>query len=291
MKPELIIIRYGEIGLKKNITRRNFENTLVKNIKNALKKQNIDFEIKSKRARIYIISNQIDECSKILEKIFGIVSFSTAYKTKADKKSLEKTTLEIIKNKISKNTSFALKVNRTGKHNFTSQDIAVFLGSIIQNKTKAPVNLSKPDIMIFIEIIDDESFLFFEKIPGAGGLPLGTQGNVLVHIDSKEAILASWFLMHRGCIPVYTINEKKLFGLVKKFAESWHCNCYMEKNEIEDIDTYSKQKKCDAFVTGYTIVDFEKIKQLKKQVEIPVLHPLIGLDNVEIEKKLRYIGL
>jgi adenylyl- and sulfurtransferase ThiI len=291
VKPEIIIIRYGEIGLKKNITRRNFENILIKNIKDAFKKENIDFEIERKRARIYIISNQLKECLKVLEKIFGIISFSPAYKTSTDKKSLEKTALKVIDNKISENKSFALKVNRTGNHGFTSQDMAVFLGSVIQNKTKASVNLSKPDIKLFIEIIDKDAFLFFEKIPGAGGLPLDTQGRVLSYIDSKEAILASWFLMRRGCTPVFIISKKTLVDLVEKFVDSWYCNCYIEKDDIKNINLYAKQKKCSAFVTSYTLSEFEKIKQLKKQLEIPVLYPLIGLDIIEIEKKLRYIGL
>ena len=36
MENELIIIRYGEIGLKAKETRKRFENILIKNIKNVL---------------------------------------------------------------------------------------------------------------------------------------------------------------------------------------------------------------------------------------------------------------
>ncbi len=291
VKPEIIIIRYGEIGLKQNITRRFFENTLIKNIKDALQKQKINFEIERKRARIYVISDQIADCSKVLMKIFGITSVSPAYKTKTDKKSLEDIALALTENRISKNTSFALKVNRTGNHEFTSQDIAVFLGASIQNKTKAPVNLSNPDVKLFIEIIDKESFFYFEKIPGVGGLPLGTQGRVLSYIDSKEAILASWYLMRRGCMPIFLVEDPSFSYTIEDFTKNWYCDCYVEKNDDLNFDEYSKQKKCDAIVTGYNTYDFEKIKQLTKQIQMTVLHPLIGLSDKEIDEKIREIEL
>lgn len=291
VKPELIIIRYGEIGLKQNITRRFFENTLIKNIKRALQKQDITFEMERKRARIYVISNQIEDCTKVLRKIFGITSFSPAYKTNSDKKSLEKLALKLIENKILKDTSFALKVNRTGNHDFTSQDIAILLGDVIQKATKAPVNLSKPDVKLYIEIIDKESFFYFSKIGGIGGLPLGTQGRVLSYIDSKEAILASWYLMRRGCKPLFLIENNSLLNTVENFSKNWFCNCYIETEDILDFDEYLIQKKCDAIVTGYKTNDIEKINQLKKQIKVPVLHPLVGLNNEEIAEKLKEIEL
>jgi thiamine biosynthesis protein ThiI len=291
VKPGLVIIRYGEIGLKQNITRRFFENTLIKNIKHALQKKKINFEIEIKRARIYVVSNQIEDCLKVLPKIFGIRSFSPAYKTNSDKKSLEKLALKLIENKISKDTSFALKVNRTGNHDFTSQDVAIQLGSLIQKAKKAPVNLSKPDVRIFIEIIGKEAFFFFEKIPGVGGLPLGTQGIILSYIDSKEAILASWYLMRRGCKPLFLIKNNSLLNTVEIFSKNWFCKCYIEAEDIIDFDEYLKQKNCDAIATGYKTNDIEKINQLKKQIKAPVLHPLVGLNDEEIAEKLKEIEL
>lgn len=291
MKPEILIVRYGEIGLKKKITRRFFENTLIKNIKYALQQENIDFEIEQKRARIYLYLKQINNCSNIFTKIFGITSFSPAYKTISNKESLKKLALKISENKISKNTSFALKVNRLGNHDFSSQDIAVFLGDAIKKKTNAPVNLSNPDITLFVEIMENESFLFFEKIHGPGGLPVGTQGRVLSYINSKEDILASWYIIRRGCTPIFLIKEKVFSNIIEEFNKNWYCNCYIEKNKILDFDKYSKQKKCDAIVTGLNVQDINKIKDLKNQIKTPVLHPLIGLSQEEVNRKLKEIGL
>ncbi len=292
MKEEqIIIIRYGEIGLKQKITRRFFENILIGNIRKTFQKYSISFEIKKKRARIYIKSSQIEECLKILSKIFGISSFSAAYKTKADRNSLDELALKIKKNIITKNTSFALKVNRTGNHDFTSQDIAIHLGAAIQRETKASVDLSKPDIILFVEIIEEEAFLFFEKTRGQGGLPIGTQGKALSLVESKNSLLATWFLMRRGCKPIFLIKDESMISEAEKFANNWLCSFNIEKNNISNLDIYSKQKKCDAIVTGYRFEDIKEIEYLKRNVETPVLHPLIGLNQEEIEKKLSLIEL
>ena len=78
MKHQLIIIRYGEIGLKSKTTRKHFENILIKNIKNAFKKEKIFNVIKTQMGRIYVYTDEINPAVKVLQKIFGITSVSPA---------------------------------------------------------------------------------------------------------------------------------------------------------------------------------------------------------------------
>jgi len=98
---------------------------------------------------------------------------------------MKKITLKVIKDKINKDTSFALKLKREGNHDYTSQDVAIILGDEIVKKTKAKVNLSKPDIKLFIEIRQSNAFFFFEKILGPGGLPFGSQGKYCLLFNQK----------------------------------------------------------------------------------------------------------
>ena len=56
MKPDLIIARYGEVGLKSNKVRRRFENRLINNIK-----ASIDAEVKVYQARIFIFPKDFDD--------------------------------------------------------------------------------------------------------------------------------------------------------------------------------------------------------------------------------------
>ena len=79
--------------------------------------------------------------------------------------------IKISQETLNKEKSFAIRVTRTGNHDFSSQDVAVKIGNAIVKATKATVNLIKPDFELFIEIRNDNSFIFTEKIRGTGGLP------------------------------------------------------------------------------------------------------------------------
>ena len=61
MEYELIIIRYGEIGLKAKQTRRRFENILINNIKNGIETIDSKNTIKKEKGRIYLYTKKINE--------------------------------------------------------------------------------------------------------------------------------------------------------------------------------------------------------------------------------------
>ena len=299
MKHEIIIIRYSEIALKAKYTRRIFENVLINNIKNALKTKNIIYEIKKQRGRIYVYTKNIKTTLKILQKIFGIKTISPAVKTKSEINLIAENALKILKEKIKENESFALRVTREGKHEYTSQDVAIHVGDIIVKNTKAKVNLTKPDHTLYIEIRGENAFLFEEKIPCQGGLPLGTQGEVLTIAEKKESILAAWYLMRRGCNIIFITTNKTIKKTLEKFLKKWFIKpeiTYIENNKKlnEAIKKTISEKQCEAIATGQTINDENLInntKQLKKQFKLPILQPLIAMSNDEIQQKSKEIGL
>jgi len=301
VKYELIIIRYGEISLKREETRRRFESTLVNNIKNALDAKQIPNTVKKERGRIYVYTSKIEESIPILTNVFGIVSVSPAIQTKTDINSISKLSLDISKNLLNETKSFAVRATRTGKHDFTSQDIAVKIGSDVVKATKARVNLTKPDFEIFIEIRNDKTYLFTEKIRGVGGLPLGTQGKVISLIIDKKSLLAAWYLMHRGCKAIF-IKTKKTKEKIEPFFSKWNIKPEIITIKTQDKDLYKNlnqlalEYNCDALVTNYNIdknsLDLlSEIKSLKQHMDIPVLHPLIAMDEKTINKKCKDIGL
>ena len=76
-------------------------------------------------------------------------------------------------------------------------------------KLGCPVDLSNPDLEIFIEVRDNDTYIYHEKIPGPGGLPLGTQGKVVVLLSSGiDSPVAAYLMMKRGCqvIALYCDN-------------------------------------------------------------------------------------
>ena len=200
MNHDLIIARYGEIGIKSPKIRSRFERKLVKNIK-----ATFECEVERNQGRIYIFPKDFEEGIEKLNRVFGVVSYSPATSTNADYESIDETlgqyTRELIsEGLIDENTKFAIKCRRVGTHEFTSQEMAAHCGGVVRNVILAPVDLTNPDLTIFVEIRDDDAYIFHEKIRGPGGLPLGTQGKVVVLLSSGiDSPVAAYLMMKRGC--------------------------------------------------------------------------------------------
>lgn len=200
MNYDLIIARYGEIGLKSPKIRSRFEKKLVKNIK-----ATFDCDVDRNQGRIYIRPQDFSEGIEKLNRVFGVVSYSPAISTKANYEDIDKTldnyTQQLIdENILDENTKFAIKCRRVGTHEFTSQEMAAHCGGVVRNVILAPVDLTNPDLTIFVEIRDNDAYIFHEKIKGPGGLPLGTQGKVIVLLSSGiDSPVAAYLMMKRGC--------------------------------------------------------------------------------------------
>lgn len=200
MNHDLIIARYGEIGLKSPKIRSRFERRLVKNIK-----ATFECDVDRNQGRIYIFPKDFDEGTKKLNRVFGIVSYSPATSTNANYSDIDETLTKYANDLVDEgildeNTKFAIKCRRVGTHDFTSQEMAAHCGGVVRNVVLAPVDLTHPDLTIFVEIRDDNAYIFHEKIKGPGGLPLGTQGKVVVLLSSGiDSPVAAYLMMKRGC--------------------------------------------------------------------------------------------
>jgi len=232
MKHSLIIARYGELGLKSNRVRGRFERKLSSNIK-----ASFNCEIDINQARIFIFPEDFDEALAKLHKIFGIVSFSPAVSTYSNfddiEKTLEKYTDKLIdEGLIGSETPFAVRCRRVGSHDFSSQEAAAFAGAVVVRKLGCPVDLSDPEFEIFLEIRDNETYIFYEKIKGPGGLPLGTQGKLISLISSGiDSPVATYLMMKRGCEIIALHFDNNPFTKHKSEEKFAHI--------VEQLKTYS----------------------------------------------------
>ena len=139
--------------------------------------------------------------------------------------------------------TFAIKCRRVGKHNYSSQQIAGYCGSVVIKKTNAPVNLSNPDFTLYVEIRDDKTYLYHEKIQCLGGLPVGTQGRVLVLVSSGiDSPVAVYSMLKRGC----SVS-------ILHFNNSPYTSGDMDKviSNINQLKKYSAGSKIESFVVNY----------------------------------------
>jgi thiamine biosynthesis protein ThiI len=301
MQWNIILVRYGELSLKSAYVRRYFESILVRNITQALAQEKLQGTITKDRGRIYVKTSHIEQCCGILRKIFGIVSVSPAVETTAHPEDISTVALELMTESLTKQQSFAIRATRTGTHPFTSQDIAVHVGNDIVRNIHASVDLTSPEVELFIEVREKKAFLFTEKIKGVGGLPRGTQGTVLALIDTPGSLLAAWYLMHRGCDMVFVHTNKSSEKSLHLFLKKW----YMTPESImvnpraqdfyHELERIATDHHCDAVVTGHTLehpkVTLTLMSKWKRQSAIPMLTPLIAMNEKEIKVRCRQQGI
>jgi thiamine biosynthesis protein ThiI len=300
VKPELILIRYGELALKGRATRLYYEKVLLQNIRSALKTNEISFSLHREWGRIFLDTNKIQQSIDILRHIFGIYSVSPAIKTKSNIDAITEFATDFATNILNSHRSFALRVNRVGKHFFTSQDVAIKIGDEIVKTTGAKVDLTKPDIELFIEIRDENAYFFLEKYRGPGGMPLGTQGKLLVLVNSQTSLLSAWLVMRRGCNIAIALTNESLAEAIDDFTKKWYVNPKIIPIDYSKDDLYkllaetANKMGCVAIVTDIilnheNLQKIEDLRLMKRQISLPILHPLIAMDKDEIERRLKDI--
>ncbi len=74
-----------------------------------------------------------------------------------------------------------------------------FLDRRVETPIPLAVNLSNPDLTLYIEILKDRALLYTKKIPGPGGLPVGTAGKALCLLSGGfDSVAAAYLMAKRG---------------------------------------------------------------------------------------------
>ena len=213
---DVVIVRYGELALKSPGVRNWYEKILVKNIAAMLDSRGIPYsQIRREWGRIFIESTDA-RAARAAADVFGIVSTSPAV-TAAEPtlESAASVCAALAQDLVREGESFAIRARRSGNHPFSSADIGKTCGdavwSALEKKGKHPgVNLSSPDKEIFVEMRQNLAYVYLETFKGVGGLPLGTQGSMVVLMSGGlDSPVAAWLMMKRGVmiIPVYCNNS------------------------------------------------------------------------------------
>lgn len=293
-----LLVRYGEVGLKRRRARKRFEQTLLKNIGWAVRRRKV--KLFKKENRILLETRCIQETIFDLLKVFGVVSVSPSILIPLEK--LDSAVLEYVSTFIGDANSFALRVRRVGDHTFKSVDIAHRLGAkILAQHPNLRVDLTKPERTINIEIRGENAIIFSEVFRGEGGLPVGTQGCVLVlFVAQPTSLVAAWLMLKRGCdiVPVTTPRERELVEDYLKALEPWvphKLGCETLENIFSPrLVGIAVEKGAKCLVTPEVLGDpseesLEKFKKTDQAAPLPVLRPLIGYEEEKIEALHRKI--
>jgi thiamine biosynthesis protein ThiI len=273
----MIIVRFAEIGLKgKN--RSFFEKALIRNIKICLDAHKIKYsDITKPHGRVLIATADPCHC---LKNVFGIASFSDAINAGFDIESAKKQALKLAKD-LNPEKTFRVTCQRLDK-NFpvTSKDFQIDVGGFIQEKTKAKAKMKGFDLNIQAEIIDNFIYLFTEKIPGQGGLPVGVEGTVIVLLETESSLLAGLLMMKRGCKIIPAAFKTTDIELLKSYAYGTRIELKIIK-DVSELDNLAKQSKAKAVIVGDLL---ENIQEYNIQAQ--VLRPMVAYTEKKIEEEL-----
>ena len=192
-----ILIRFGEIFLKGN-NRKYFEDLLINNIKAALKPLKYTFLRSQGRYFVEDFENA-DEITERLKKVFGLHSVSPALKVKTDKETLFEAAVKMSP----MSGKFRVTVKRADKRlPFTSAEMAGNIGGALLRASggRLKVDLFDYDFDLNVDIRDNGySYLFYDKIPCAGGLPVGSSGSGMLLLSGGiDSPVAGWLMAKRG---------------------------------------------------------------------------------------------
>ncbi len=96
--------------------------------------------------------------------------------------------------------TFAVRARRRDKRfPLDSRELATVVGRAVQDELGLGVDLTAPDLEIFLEVDRREIFAYTEKVPGRGGLPVGVSGRALALLSGGiDSPVAAYRAMKRG---------------------------------------------------------------------------------------------
>lgn len=323
---EIILIKNGELALK-GLNRRTFEEKLIKNIRHRLSDLG-RWEYTSSQSTIMVepLDEGIDmqEASDRLGKVFGIAAFSRAAAVEKDMDTILSYACKYLAPRLAAAGSFKVEAKRSDKSfPFKSPEICTSVGGkLLENFSHLKVDVHNPDIIVMVEIRDKYAYIHANQIKGAGGMPVGTAGDVALLVSGGiDSPVAGWMMAKRGlkltaihfASPPYTSAraEQKVHSLLRQVAQySGRINLFVvpfteiqeriQESCPEDLFTIimrrfmmktasiiAKREGCAALITG------ESVGQVASQTlyalvctdavaDMPVFRPLIGMDKEEV---------
>ena len=318
---KLIMIKYGELSTKKDNI-KVFIEKLSNNITKKLK--NYDIKIQKNKVRMFIDIKNYDEDKivNLLKEVFGIHSIVICYKVDKNLESIERESLNLLKNENFK--TFKVETNRADKNfKYNSMEVSKFVGArILKNIDNVKVDVHNPDILLHVEIRSECTYIYTKEIPGLGGYPTGIQGKGLLMLSGGiDSPVAGYLASKRGIdidaiyfeAPPHTSNDakNKVITLAKELSKYGNnINLYvipftkLQEAIYKNMDPtymitilrrmmYRISEKVAKKTKSKIIINGESIGQVASQTltsmyvinnvtNMPVIRPVACLDKLEI---------
>lgn len=326
---DLLLVHYHEIGLKGR-NRPTFERALKNNLERALGDHASSVRLVPGRVEVRGPGTEALERAR---RVFGVANVSPARLVDADLDAIVERGVEVARAVDAEQPfeTFAVRARRARTAmEVSSQQINEVLGDAIRTGLDKRVDLSDPDVTVRVEVLEKRAYVSATKLPGPGGLPIGTAGTVVSLLSAGiDSPVATWELMKRGADPLAVhfhaqpftdrSSEQKAAKIVDALARWgyrrhwWSVPMGDQQREITLTAESSLRvllyrrlmlRVAEAIAereAGLAIVTGESLGQVASQtlenlgavgavVDLPMLRPLVGTDKQEIIERARAIG-
>jgi len=323
---EVLMGYQGEMSLK-GLNRNQFEQTMLKILRYRLKDLG-EFRVYCAQSTFYMEPQtegiDMDAAFERIRTVFGLASVSRSVVCEKDFDTICQTAEAYLGESLRNIKTFKVEARRADK-NFpmTSPELMRELGAyLLSNHHYLRVDVKNPQFKVIVEVRDYGAYIHGPKLPGAGGLPVGTSGRALNMLSGGiDSPVAAYRMAKRGlslhhihfASPPYTSERAKL--KVQALAQlispyTGNCNLYvvpyttpqeyirdnappvlftvlMRRSMMRIANIIANRIGCDALVTGESLaqVASQTVKALQctdQAQDLPVLRPLIGMDKNEI---------
>ena len=333
-----VLLKLGEIVLKGR-NRQQFDHILQGNLRAAIRDAGIPVNLRQRDGVILLRvadgqqrgqQGWMAAADTIAERVRDVPGITRVCRTARVPKTADAAVEAAVAATATATGAFAVRARRRDKRfPLTSTELAILIGKEIQHAHGLAVNLKHPDIEVFIEVDEDEVFVFTEGLAGQGGLPVGMSGRGVVLMSGGiDSPVAAYRMMRRGmrCFFLHfsgmplTGPESiyKAYALVRgldrfqggsrlfvvPFGKTQQALATSGADRLQIVAqrrlmlktgaALAKRLDGGALVTGDSLGQVSSqtlanITALDDAVQLPILRPLIGWDKTEIMAEARRI--
>jgi thiamine biosynthesis protein ThiI len=323
-----VLLKFGELTLKGR-NRPRFVGALERN----LRRMTADLgplEIRH-RGGVFIASCDvpIDQLVERCLTLPGVSVVQPAVRCERDPTAAADAAVELLRDRPGR--TFAVRARRRDK-SFTlrSVELARLLGDAVRVRLGLDVDLSAPDLELFVEVDQKELLVSVERLRGAGGLPVGTSGRALVLLSGGlDSPVAAYRMMKRGLRCDFIHFSGRPFtspeSIYKAYALVGRLDRFQGDSRLYVVTFGPAQRRlatagagrlqvlsqrrlmvrvasalgerlgADALITGDSLGQvasqtLPNLAVVEEAAELPLLRPLIDRDKSEIVDAARALG-
>jgi thiamine biosynthesis protein ThiI len=325
---QCVLLKFGEMVLRGR-NRGRFYEALQRNVRRQLRDL-APLELRQRGGVLAVFAPEHGDT--LVERARDVLGVSLVHPALVVDKTPEaavRAAVDLLRDK--EGSTFAIRARRRDKRfRLTSQELAVVTGQAVVDELGLGVDLGNPDLELHLEVDRDEIFAYTERIPGRGGLPVGTSGRALVLLSGGiDSPVAAYRMMKRGlrcefvhfCGRPFTGPE----SIYKSYAQAAALDRFQAGSRLH-IVTFGKAQRqlaaagagrlqvmaqrrlmvrvaaelarregAEALVTGDSLGQvasqtLHNMRVVDEASDLPVLRPLLGWDKAEIMREAEEIG-